>query len=98
MSVDPRRNLPSVSGLLETTEVRDLLLSHPRGLVVDAIRQTLDDMRSASETTDSGRIMDGILDRVTRAAQPSLRPVINATGIVLHTNLGRAPLADAAIS
>ena len=98
MSVDPRRNLPSVSGLLETREVRDLLLSHPRTIVVDAIRQTLDDIRSTSAQTDSEKILDSILDRVTRAAQPSLRPVINATGIVLHTNLGRAPLAEAAIA
>lgn len=98
MSVDPRRNLPSVSGLLETTEVRDLLLGHPRTIVVDAIRQTLDDIRATSEPADPEKILDTILDRVTRAAQPSLRPVINATGIVLHTNLGRAPLADAAIA
>jgi L-seryl-tRNA(Ser) seleniumtransferase len=98
MNEDPRRNLPSVSGLLETTEVRDLLLSHPRALVVDAIRKTLDDIRSASDVVESENILDGILDRVNRAAQPSLRPVINATGIVLHTNLGRAPLAESAIA
>ena len=98
MTVDPRRNLPSVSGLLERTEVRDLLLRHPRSLVVDAIRQTLDDIRSAADAADSEKILDSILERVTRAARPSLRPLINATGIVLHTNLGRAPLADAAIA
>jgi L-seryl-tRNA(Ser) seleniumtransferase len=98
MTVDPRRNLPSVSGLLERTEVRDLLLRHPRSLVVDAIRQTLDDIRSAADAADSEKILDSILERVTQAARPSLRPLINATGIVLHTNLGRAPLADAAIA
>ena len=98
MTADPRRHLPSVSGLLETTEVRDLLLRHPRSLVVDAIRQTLDDIRSAADAPDSEKILDSILERVHEAARPSLRPLINATGIVLHTNLGRAPLADAAIA
>jgi L-seryl-tRNA(Ser) seleniumtransferase len=98
MTVDPRRNLPSVSGLLETGDVRDLLLIHPRTLVVDAIRQILDDIRSTSEMADPDKIFDRIRERVTQAEQPSLRPVINATGIVLHTNLGRAPLADVAIA
>ena len=98
MSEDPRRNLPSVSGLLENTEVRDLLLTHPRSIVVDAIRQTLDEARSAPYAGAAENILENIHKHVTRAAQPSLRPVINATGIVLHTNLGRAPLADAAIA
>lgn len=98
MSVDPRRNLPSVSGLLERAEVRDLLLRHPRTLVVDAIRQTIDEIRTSGESTDSEQILDSIMERVDQAARPSLRPLINATGIVLHTNLGRAPLAAAAIA
>jgi L-seryl-tRNA(Ser) seleniumtransferase len=98
MSADPRRNLPSVSGLLERSEVRDLLLRHPRTLVVDAIRQTIDEIRISGESTDSVQILDSIMERVDQAARPSLRPVINATGIVLHTNLGRAPLAAAAVA
>ncbi|MFN2603751.1 MAG: L-seryl-tRNA(Sec) selenium transferase [Gemmatimonadaceae bacterium] len=98
MSADPRRNLPSVSGLLERPEVRDLLLRHPRTLVVDAIRQTIDEIRTSGESTDSDQILDSIMERVDQAARPSLRPLINATGIVLHTNLGRAPLAAAAIA
>ena len=98
MTEDPRRNLPSVSGLLESSEVRDLLISHPRSLVVDAIRLTLDEVRSRPVAADTEKILENILERVALAAQPSLRPVINATGIVLHTNLGRAPLADAAIA
>jgi len=95
---DPRRNLPSVSGLLEKTEVRQLLVRHPRSLVVDAIRQTLDEIRLSPGETDSEAVLESILDRVDELARPSLRPLINATGIVLHTNLGRAPLAEAAIA
>ena len=98
MSADPRRNLPSVSSLLERSEVRDLLLRHPHTLVVDAIRQTIDEIRLSGDSTDSEQILDSIMERVNQAARPSLRPLINATGIVLHTNLGRAPLAAAAIA
>jgi L-seryl-tRNA(Ser) seleniumtransferase len=93
---DPRRNLPSVSALLETAEVRALLDRHPRVLVVDAIRETLDELRTNAPNTGGVGLLETVSDRVNRAALPSLRPVLNATGIVLHTNLGRAPLADAA--
>jgi len=95
---DARRQLPSVSGLLEKTEVRQLLVRHPRSLVVDAIRQTLDEIRLSPGETDSEAVLESILDRVDELARPSLRPLINATGIVLHTSLGRAPLAEAAIA
>jgi L-seryl-tRNA(Ser) seleniumtransferase len=95
---DPRRGLPSVSAILETTEVRALLDRHPRSLVVDAIRETLDELRLSPDDTAGVDFLHVIADRVNRAALPSLRPVLNATGIVLHTNLGRAPLADAAVA
>ncbi len=75
-----------------------LLGRHPRTLVVNAIRETLDEARLAPEEMESGTLLDDIAERVNRASLPSLRPVFNATGIVLHTNLGRAPLAPAAIS
>lgn len=94
---DPRRSLPSVSAILETTEVRALLDHHPRVLVVEAIRDTLDELRLSATDTPGIGLFDNIAERVSRAALSSLRPVFNATGIVLHTNLGRAPLADSAI-
>lgn len=95
---DPRRQLPSVSGLLETAEIKMLLENHPRGLVVNAIRETLDKARVAPGTIGNEALLDDIALRVDFVSLPSLRPVFNATGIVLHTNLGRAPLAPSAIA
>jgi L-seryl-tRNA(Ser) seleniumtransferase len=96
---DPRRSLPSVTSLLEANEIRALLEHTPRSVVVDAIRRTIDSARSSSETTPDG--VDAWARAVSAAVevstQPSLRRVINGTGVVLHTNLGRAPLAPAAV-
>ena len=95
---DSRRGLPSVNTLLETPGVKWLLDQHPRRVVLDAVRSTVDAARSAGETqrTDEQWI-EAITSAVRDATRPSLRRVINATGVVLHTNLGRAPLADGAI-
>jgi L-seryl-tRNA(Ser) seleniumtransferase len=95
---DPRRNLPSVSALLEREPIRALLAHAPRSLVVDAVRATIDDARSGAPVPhDDNGWAKAVSAALERARQPSLRPVINGTGVVLHTNLGRAPLAAAAI-
>ena len=97
-TADPRRELPSVSALLETDAVRALLARAPRSLVIDAVRQTVEAARRTIARPRAEREWAAaITETLTRAERPSLRPVLNATGIVLHTNLGRAPLADAAI-
>lgn len=95
---DPRRALPSVASLLDGDHARALLDRHPRSVVVNAIRKTLDMARAGRV---SGEIVDwnaAIDIHVGSATLPSLRPVFNATGVILHTNLGRAPLADCAIA
>lgn len=95
---DARRELPSVNTLLETAVVHTLLDQHPRGVVLDAVRSAIDAARSAGEFHRSEQQwMESIVSAVRQRTQPSLRRVINATGVVLHTNLGRAPLADVAI-
>jgi L-seryl-tRNA(Ser) seleniumtransferase len=96
---DARRSLPSVNSLLESDGVRSLLTRAPRGVVVDAIRRTIEAARTAPESaphtdTDWAR---AVASSVERSLRPSLRRVINGTGVVLHTNLGRAPLPQAAI-
>ena len=97
------RSLPSVSALLEHEEVRGWLDGLPRAAVVTAVRIALD---AARDEILSGNKREPIAleDVLARAEEelversvPSLRRVINATGIVLHTGLGRAPLCDAAI-
>ena len=96
---DERRTLPSVSALLESEAVRALLDHTPRSVVVDAIRRTIDQARArpSSAPTSSHDWADAIATAIDESTRPSLRRVINATGVVLHTNLGRAPLAPAAI-
>jgi L-seryl-tRNA(Ser) seleniumtransferase len=95
---DRRRALPSVNALLELRGVESLVERAPRVAVVDAVRAVLDSARSGALVPgdDDGWIA-AIEQALARAVRPSLRPLINATGVVLHTNLGRAPLAPVAI-
>ena len=95
---DARRDLPSVNALLETSAVHSLLEQHPREVVLDAVRSAIDAARSAGEfQRTEQQWIESIIFAVRDRTRPSLRRVINATGVVLHTNLGRAPLAEAAI-
>lgn len=95
------RTLPSVDKLLNHSCLISLLDKAPRALIVKAVRDTLDQARKdllAGKDIDSS--CDYLAGRVTELtlaiARPSLRRVINATGLVLHTNLGRAPLSSRA--
>src|SRR2546425_1216219 len=97
MTADPRRQLPSVDSLLASPGVASLLAIHPRGLVVKAARAAVDQARLNGETAPAEGWDEAVSAAVRRLAVPSLTPVINGTGVVLHTNLGRAPLAPAAI-
>ena len=96
-----RRNIPAVDSLLQTHQAALLVARFGRPLTLDAIRTTLDDLRNKIE--DGGALPDrnGILEQVQNSLEvwlePTLIPVINATGVILHTNLGRAPLSRAAI-
>ena len=90
--------LPSVSALLERDAIRALLQRAPRSVVVDAVRATIDDARAGSDVPrDDDEWAAAVSAALVRAQRPSLRRVINATGVVLHTNLGRAPLAAVAM-
>ncbi len=95
---DPRRQLPSVDSLLAGPGVRSLLATHPRTLIVKAARAAVDAARDNGGTAPPEGWDAAVRAAVTRLAEASLAPVINATGVVLHTNLGRAPLAPAAIA
>ncbi|HEV7594006.1 MAG TPA: L-seryl-tRNA(Sec) selenium transferase [Gemmatimonadaceae bacterium] len=95
---DPRRGLPSVNSLLESAGVRALLELHPRHIVLEAVRSAVSAARDVgnAQRTEQQWIAS-IASAVQSLNQPSLRRVINATGVVLHTNLGRAPLAPSAV-
>jgi L-seryl-tRNA(Ser) seleniumtransferase len=96
---DSRRALPSVGTLLDTAEVRALLQTTPRDVVVSAIRNVVARARENGDapSTDGSAWPDAITAQVAQAQRSSLRRVLNATGIVLHTNLGRAPLPTVAL-
>jgi L-seryl-tRNA(Ser) seleniumtransferase len=96
---DRRRGLPSVNTLLESPALRPLLGRAPRSVLANAVRDTIDAARTATTPlpASEGEWADAVAITLGRATQASLRRVINATGVVLHTNLGRAPLAQAAI-
>ncbi len=82
------RQLPSVHEVLE--RLGGWSGRYPRALVRDAVRQAIDDVRHGE---DVASIDDRVRASLAALERPSLRRVINATGVVLHTNLGRAPLA-----
>ncbi len=96
---DARRGLPSVSALIESDALRPLLGRAPRSLVVGAVRAVIDAARRAPESAPRGEQewAAAVDHELEQAERPSLRVVINATGVVLHTNLGRAPLPGAAL-
>src|SRR5262245_18079922 len=103
MTTNPFRNLPSVNAVLDIPAIQALQPRHEHDLVVAAIGQELDDVRqrlnqgdNIDDLADAQAISERVISRLDRELRPKLRRVINATGIVLHTNLGRAPVADEA--
>src|SRR5690348_11814639 len=95
------RQLPAVETLVQAVQRHTNGAAQPHELLVDAARSELDAARraiaggAASPTTD--QLIGATLARAHAAQQPSLRPLINATGVIIQTNLGRAPLSDAAL-
>src|SRR5262245_40636852 len=98
------RNIPSVSELLESPPLKSLVNRVSHNVVVSGVRSFLDDLRGQVQGATGINIptptelAERIADWIATTEQPPLRPVINATGIVLHTGLGRAPLSDGAIA
>jgi L-seryl-tRNA(Ser) seleniumtransferase len=94
---DARRDLPSVDRLLRDPGVAALLADAPRPVVLGAVRETLEAARRRRAGPPEDWAAE-IRERVGVLLRPGLRPVLNATGVVLHTNRGRAPLAPAAVA
>ena len=89
------RDLPSVDELLRD----ERLAGEPHDLAVEAARSALARAREEiAAGNDPEPLVDAVLEELGRARSPSLRRVLNATGVLVHTNLGRAPLAEAALA
>ncbi|MBT3337026.1 MAG: L-seryl-tRNA(Sec) selenium transferase [Anaerolineae bacterium] len=97
------RSLPSVDKLLQSQTSAELISAYGRPLVLDALRTVLNEIRAAYADDNTKPIppAETLLklagSRLEAWTQPTLYPVINATGVILHTNLGRAPLSAATI-
>ena len=92
------RSLPSIDELLSRSSLAPMLAAHSRPLVVAALREAVAAVRARVLAGEDVRFADAHVHEALKVrAAPKLRPVINATGVVLHTNLGRAPLARAAV-
>ncbi len=94
------RNIPAVDRILKNERIINLLSNHSHSLVCESIRQVLDGLRKRIINGYVSEIdEDKIVEEIEKSLDQkySLRPVINATGVVIHTNLGRAILPDEAV-
>jgi L-seryl-tRNA(Ser) seleniumtransferase len=95
MKTDARRRLPSVDAVVRAAGALDV----PRSRFVAAVREVLADARGASAApSGAADIARAARERIASRDERSLRRVLNATGVVLQTNLGRAPLAPSALA
>jgi len=95
------RNLPSVDSVLSTDAVASAVKAYSRDWVVSLVRQELDEARAqvgnGATAPTAMELAETVCQRVQSTARTEPRPVINATGVVIHTNLGRAPLSASAL-
>lgn len=96
------RIIPAVDRLLNSPDIKEASLKHPRNLILVAINQVLDEIRSSIEEggackdpseLDTEPVSKRVVKRLELLAMSSLKRIINATGVVIHTNLGRSILA-----
>jgi len=96
------RRLPSVDRLISEERIRQLQEIYPYTLIVELIRQSLEQARlsitAGNPCPSVDEIVESICAQIYTLENPTLRPIINATGVILHTNLGRAPLSREAIA
>jgi L-seryl-tRNA(Ser) seleniumtransferase len=98
------QTIPSLEQLLESVKARELISAYGRPLTIDAFRSTLEKIRAqlklnpASVVPDDDLIMSETHTLLSAWTKPTLQPVINATGVIIHTNLGRAPLSKATVA
>ncbi|NLX87489.1 MAG: L-seryl-tRNA(Sec) selenium transferase [Clostridiales bacterium] len=106
-SIDVLRLLPSVDQMLRKPEVQDMMERHARATVTEALRRVLQETRQSimedeyngeiSAGAIEGRLVRALDERLKKESRGKLREVINGTGVVIHTNLGRSPVAEKAV-
>ncbi len=101
-ATSPQARIPSVDRVLRLPAIEALIEADGRPAVTDAVRAVHDRLRAAmgagaALAVDEEAVAGQVAAALEDAARPTLRPVFNLTGTVLHTNLGRAPLPQAAI-
>ena len=97
------RKIPQVDEILKSEKLSEVIESTPHDFLVDCVREVLVDLRAnilngIVESIDKDIIVEKVKDKVRKKSKRSLRRVINATGTILHTNLGRAVLSKEAIN
>jgi L-seryl-tRNA(Ser) seleniumtransferase len=93
-----RAGLPAVDRVLRAEGAGPLVARYGRPLVLDAVRIALAERRLSGAAASVAAIIEASAASLSRTMQPSQRRVFNLTGTVLHTNLGRAPLPEEAIT
>jgi L-seryl-tRNA(Ser) seleniumtransferase len=97
------QTIPSIEQLLQISKSRDLISTYGRPLTLDALHITLDEVRARlklhpdSTVPENGFLLSEAEYHLLEWTKPILQPVINGTGVILHTNLGRSPLSKATI-
>jgi len=102
--MDHRREIPSVDKIMRQAEIGPLQQQYGHALTLQAVQSVLAELRIDSSEQRKSKSVQGewnllaaVERRLTEWTHPTLRPVINATGVILHTNLGRSPLSAEAI-
>ncbi len=100
--INKLNKLPGVDTILKYPDVSKLIKEHSHDVVVHAIRKVLDrtrqDILNGGEEPQRKKIVSDIIMAVQAITGRLFKPVINATGVVIHTNLGRAPFGKQALS
>ncbi|MFH1487199.1 MAG: L-seryl-tRNA(Sec) selenium transferase [Chloroflexota bacterium] len=95
------RHLPSVDRVLSDERIKKIRRSYPESLIANLIRSYLDELRHlisvGKPCPPFDHMVEAILAQAEALQRPNLRPLINATGVIVHTNLGRATLSEEAI-
>ncbi|KNZ43438.1 selenocysteine synthase [Acetobacterium bakii] len=102
MDMNILKSIPKIDELLKSPQMTRAITNYGKTVVVNCARMITEEKRNAmvtgdrTELIDPEKLVDQIEERIYRESRMSLRPVINATGIILHTNLGRAILSETA--